>query len=64
MNTTKIQKEIFQQLLSSCLVQYVKEEDCIYVTTDGIRAFRVDVKRFASTWKNALRFQKLLVILQ
>lgn len=44
MNTTKIQKEIFQQLLSSCPAQYAKEEDCIYVTTDGIRAFRVDAK--------------------
>lgn len=42
--TSKIQKEIFQQLLSSSPVQYAKTDDCIYATTDGIRAFRIDLK--------------------
>lgn len=44
MNTTKIQKEIFQQLLYSLPVQYAKTDDCIYATSDGIRAFRIDLK--------------------
>lgn len=44
MNTTKIQKEIFQRLLYSLPVQYAKTDDCIYATSDGIRAFRIDLK--------------------
>lgn len=44
MNAAKFQKEVLQSLLTSRTVQYAKNKDFVYVTTDGISAFCLGMK--------------------
>lgn len=39
MNVAKFQKEVLESLLASRTVQYAKDKNFVYITTDGIRAF-------------------------